>query len=39
MLSFEGQKSGLIENYWINNNQNKRKTKTCGFYIQRLAWS
>ena len=25
-----------IKNYWINNNQNKRKTKTCGFYMQRI---
>ena len=22
--------------YWINNNQNKRKTKTCSFCMQRI---
>ena len=31
------QKSWLIENYWINNNQNKFKAKTCGFCIQIIS--
>ena len=31
-----GQKSWLIEKYWMNNNQSKRKTKTCGFCMQTI---
>ena len=36
-LLSRGQKSWLIENYWINNNQNKCKAKTCGFCMQSIS--
>ena len=36
-LISRGQKSCLIESYWINNNQNKRKAKTGGFCMQRIS--
>ena len=36
-LLSRGQNSWLIENYWINNNQNKYKAKTCGFCMQSIS--